>query len=165
LILLIAGAISAAIATIFLLMSLVTFISLGLQAAGLSPFLSVALGAIIIFLLLGVSAFLLMRKGTAGLPESLLPEKTLETLGVVPKLGSDSERKNPRSVEELQKQVEERQAALAEDLEILKEDLKPRHIVTQSFQHHPRRLFFAGAIATLTTLNILKTAFKRASKS
>lgn len=165
LLLVIAGAISADTAAIFLLVGVVTLIALGLQTTGLSPLLSVGLGAIAVFLLVGTTGYLLVRKGVAALGESLLPEKTLQTLGMKVKHDSEVVSKDPRSSDELQSQVERRQELLGQDLDNLKVRLMPKRLfrvfLVDQIKQHPFRLISIAATATVAGFQITKRLLKK----
>lgn len=165
LLLVVAGAISAYTAVIFLLIGVVTLMALGLQATGLSPLLSVGLGAIAVFLLVGATGYLLVRKGVAALGESLLPEKTLQTLGLEVKHDSEVGSKDPRSSDELQSQVERRQEMLGQDLNNLKARLMPKRLfrvfLVDQIKQHPFRLISIAAIATVAGFQITRRLLKK----
>jgi Putative Actinobacterial Holin-X, holin superfamily III/Protein of unknown function (DUF3618) len=160
----VAGAISAYTAVIFLLIGVATLIAVGLQATGLSPLLSVGLGAIAVFVLVGAAGYILMAKGVAALGESLMPEKTLQTLGMELKHNSEVVSKDPRSSDELQRQVERRQEFLGHDLDNLKVRLMPKRLfrvfLVDQIRQHPFRLISIAATATAAGFQITRRLLK-----
>jgi hypothetical protein len=165
LLLVVAGAISAYTAVIFLLIGVATLIALGLQAKGLSPLLAVGLGAIAVFALVGAAGYILMAKGVAALSESLLPEKTQQTLGMEVKHDSKVTSKDPRSSEELQSQVERRQELLGQDVDNLKVRLMPKRLfgvfLADQIKEHPFRLISIAATATVAGFKITRRLLKK----
>ena len=166
LILVVAGAISAYTAAIFLLIGVAALIALGIQAAGLSPLLSVGLGAIAVFLLVGATGYMMLRKGVSALGESLLPEKTLQTLGKEMNHDPIVVSKDSRSSDELQEQVERTQDLLGQDLDSLKARLMPqrlfRVVLVDQIKQHPFRLISFAATAMVTGFQIARRLRKRA---
>ena len=164
LLLVVAGAISAYTAVIFLLIGVATLIALGLQATGLSPLLSVGLGAIAVFVLVGAAGYILMAKGVAALGESLMPEKTLQTLGMEVKHNSEVVSKDPRSSDELQRQVERRQELLGQDLDNLEVRLMPKRLfrvfLVDQIRQNPFRLISIAATATVAGFQITRRLLK-----
>ena len=166
LIMVVAGAISAYTAAIFLLIGVAALIAMGIQAAGLSPLLSVGLGAIGVFLLIGPAGYMLVRKGVSALGESLLPGKTLQTLGKEmnhdPKVVSE----DSRSSDELQAQMGRTQDLLGQDLDDLKARLMPKRLfrvfLVDQIKRHPFRLIGFAATAMVTGFQIAKHLRKRA---
>jgi Putative Actinobacterial Holin-X, holin superfamily III len=165
LILVVAGAISAYTAVIFLLIGVATLIALGLQATGLSLLLSVGLGAIAVFVLVGAAGYILMAKGVAALDESLMPEKTLQTLGMEVKHDSEVVSKDPHSSDELQRQVERRQELVGQDLDNLKVRLMPKRLfrvfLAEQIKEHPFRLISIAAAATVASFQITRRLLKK----
>jgi hypothetical protein len=165
LLLVVAGAISAYTAVIFLLIGVATLIALGPQATGISPLLSVGLGAIAVFVLVGAAGYILMAKGVAALGESLMPEKSLQTLGMEVKHDSEVVSKDPRSSDELQSQVERRQELLGQDLNHLKARLMPKRLyrvfLVDQIKQHPFRLISIAAIATEAGFQITRRLLKK----
>jgi hypothetical protein len=165
LILVVAGAISAYTAVIFLLIGVATLIALGLQATGLSLLLSVGLGAIAVFVLVGAAGHILMAKGVAALDESLMPEKTLQTLGMEVKHDSEVVSKDPHSSDELQRQVERRQELVGQDLKNLKVHLMPKRLfrvfLAEQIKPHPFRLISIAAAATVASFQITRHLLKK----
>lgn len=165
LIMVVAGAISAYTAAIFLLIGVAALIALGIQAAGLSPLLSVGLGAMAVFLLVGATGYLLVRKGVSALGESLLPEKTLQTLGKQIDHDPKVTLKDSRSSDELQKQVESTQDLVGQDLDSLKARLMPKRLfgvfLVDQIKQHPLRLISLAATTIVTGFQIAKRLRKR----
>jgi hypothetical protein len=151
----IAGAIGAYTAAIFLLLALAAMVALGIHAAGLSVLLSIALGAFAVFLLVGTAGYIFLQKGIAGFREPLVPEKTLATLGKQTKAAPDLEPKDDRSSQDLQREVEVTQGVLGEHMENLKSRLAPKRLirvlVIDQVKQHPFRLM---SIATAAGVGI-----------
>jgi len=163
--LVVVGLISAYSAAIVLLIGIAILIALGLQATGLSPLLSVGLGAIAIFVLVGGASYLLLRKGVAALGESLLPEKTLQTLGLEVKQDSAAAPKDLRTSEELQSQVERRQDLLRQNIDTLKERVvSKRRSLAHEVKQQPFRMIYIAAMTTVASYQIVKRFLKKPAR-
>lgn len=159
--LVVAGAISVYTATMFLLIGVAGLIALGLRTAGLSPLLSVGLGAIAVFIMVGATGYMLLQKGMSALGESLMPEKTLQTLGLT--LNHDSERavKDLRSSAEWRDQVEKRQALLGQDLGELKVRVRTQGVfLADQSRRHPFRFLWMSTAVTMAAFQLVKRLFK-----
>ena len=165
------GACAAAIAALFLLQGVAGLIAFGLHHAGLSTVLAGALGLLGVALLLGGGGYALLKKGLAGFDETLLPEKTLATLGK--ELHAEPEKPKGEisvpapSSDELKLAVERRQEIVEHDMDRLKARLAPKRLakvaVANQIQRRPLGVLGLGAAALVAGFQVTRLWRSRSS--